>query len=203
MHNQTAIHLKSCRKSMASPYPRVFQLLAIMSVISGFLAMNAPGLAISMGIYIVLKSALSIITVRLLKLLNKQLKKSYPEVSKLLLKVEYELNKFRKLPWLAFFLGGGVWSTLASPAQAQFLNGAQTFFTTSFPAADPAVIALIFNVLRGLLLLYLAIALILVVNAARNDQDWQNAAKLPMIVMLVVVVGDVLTGMIVGTAPTP
>ena len=62
-------------------------------------------------------------------------------------------------------------------------------------------IALFFNVLRALFLLYLGISLVRIVNAARNDEDWQNLARTPLIISVTIVVGDILTGLITGNAP--
>ncbi|MDX2096731.1 MAG: hypothetical protein SFW36_03060 [Leptolyngbyaceae cyanobacterium bins.59] len=86
------------------------------------------------------------------------------------------------------------------PAQAQFMGKAQNFFEdfTRQAGVDKAVTDLVFNTLRGLFLLYLGIALIRVVQAARNDEDWQTLARTPLIIVVAVVVADVLTGFIVG-----
>lgn len=91
---------------------------------------------------------------------------------------------------------------MATPANAQFFNGAQEFMTQAFGNAGGTditpVIEIIFNVLRGLMLIYLGVSLIRVVQAARNDEDWQTLARTPMIIMVAVVVADILTGFIVG-----
>ena len=50
-------------------------------------------------------------------------------------------------------------STLSGPAQAAFYSAAENFFASSFPEAATAI-PIIFNVLRALLLIYLAVALI-------------------------------------------
>jgi hypothetical protein len=69
--------------------------------------------------------------------------------------------------------------------------------TGQFPNAEQ-VIPLVFNVLRGLFVLYLGISLVRVVQAARQDDDWQNLARTPLIILIAVSMGDILAGMIVG-----
>ena len=100
--------------------------------------------------------------------------------------------------WLDYF---------ATPAQAQFFKGAEDFFIRSFGNqqgdgtntnnAQPAV-SLIFNVLRAIYLLYIAVALIGVINAVRKDEDWQTIARTPLLVIVAVTIADVLTGFIIG-----
>ncbi len=96
--------------------------------------------------------------------------------------------------WLDYF---------AAPAQAQFFGKAEDFFkNTLTQGADagntqPAV-SLVFNVLRALYLLYIAVALIGVVNAVRKDEDWQTVARTPLLVVVAVTIADVLTGFIIG-----
>lgn len=92
----------------------------------------------------------------------------------------------------------------SAPADAQFFNNAQTWMNTAFGNAagngqTQAVIKLFFNVLRGLFLLYVGISLVRVVQAARNDEDWQTLARTPLIIVLAVFVGDLVTGLIIGT----
>lgn len=89
----------------------------------------------------------------------------------------------------------------AAPANAQFMNNAEEFFKNADyfgEVADSPVIGFIFAILRGLFLLYLGIALVQVVQKARNDEDWQTIARTPIIVAITVVVGDVLAGLVVG-----
>ncbi|KAB8333857.1 hypothetical protein SD80_011395 [Scytonema tolypothrichoides VB-61278] len=87
-----------------------------------------------------------------------------------------------------------------APANAQFMNNAETFFKNAsyFPGIDAKVIGFIFAVLRGLFLIYLGIGLVRVVQAARNDEDWQTIARTPIIVAITVVVGDILAALVVG-----
>ena len=83
---------------------------------------------------------------------------------------------FRRKAWR--FLGLGLlWliTLLAYPAQAQFFGDAETWMTTNFGTAAGDAIPLVFNVLRGLFLLYVGISLVRVINSARNDEDWVRA----------------------------
>ena len=88
-----------------------------------------------------------------------------------------------------------------APANAQFMNNAETFFKNAsyFPSVDTKVVGFIFAVLRGLFLIYLGIGLVRIVQAARNDEDWQTLARTPIIVAITVVIGDILAGLVVGT----
>ena len=87
---------------------------------------------------------------------------------------------------------------LAYPAQAQFFGNAETWMTTNFGTAAGDAIPLVFNVLRGLFLLYVGISLVRVINSARNDEDWQTIARTPLIIIIAVTAGDVLTTLITG-----
>ncbi|MBE9210325.1 hypothetical protein IQ244_28255 [Nostoc sp. LEGE 06077] len=98
--------------------------------------------------------------------------------------------------WLDYF---------AAPAQAQFFGKAEKFFknnltagTTTNSAGTDTAVSLIFNVLRGIYLLYIAVSLIGVINAVRKDEDWQSIARTPLLVVLAVTIADVLTGFIIG-----
>ncbi|WP_414756436.1 hypothetical protein [Anabaena sp. CCY 9910] len=95
----------------------------------------------------------------------------------------------------------------SAPANAQFFNGAQTWMKTAFtPASGGAgttigtVIDLFFNVLRGLFLLYVGISLVKIIQAARADEDWQSLSRTPLIIVLAVFCGDLITTLIIGTS---
>nr|WP_238553730.1 hypothetical protein [Fortiea contorta] len=97
--------------------------------------------------------------------------------------------------WLDYFV---------DPAQAQFFRKAEDFFknnlapgTNASGNAQPAV-SLVFNVLRAIYLLYIAISLVGVVNALRKDEDWQSVVRTPLLVVVAVTVADVLTGFVIG-----
>jgi uncharacterized membrane protein len=90
----------------------------------------------------------------------------------------------------------------ANPATAQFFSKAETFFKNNL--ADPSqtgatnAVSLVFNVIRALYLLYIAVSLVGVVNAVRKDEDWQVVARTPLLVVIAVTVADVLTSFITG-----
>lgn len=94
-----------------------------------------------------------------------------------------QYRRFRgSLRWLPRFVvvGGvvmlaAVWlNYFALPANAQFFGSAEDFFSGSL-GVDASVTATVFNVLRALYILYLAVAFIGVVNAVRQDEDWVRA----------------------------
>ncbi|WP_414550898.1 hypothetical protein [Anabaena sp. CCY 0017] len=97
--------------------------------------------------------------------------------------------------WLDYF---------ATPVYAQFFGRAEDFFRNTLTQgtgdsnnSQPAV-SLIFNVLRAIYLLYIAVSLIGVINAVRKDEDWQSIARVPLLVVVAVTVADVLTGFVIG-----
>lgn len=108
-------------------------------------------------------------------------------------------NGLKRKAWRLLGLGL-LWlvTLLAYPAQAQFFGGAETWMTTNFGTAAGDAIPLVFNVLRGLFLLYVGISLVRVINSARNDEDWQTIARTPLIIIIAVTAGDVLTTLITG-----
>ncbi|BDA76037.1 unknown protein (plasmid) [Calothrix sp. PCC 7716] len=111
---------------------------------------------------------------------------------------KYGINVYTVL----FCLVGAVFllDMATAPANAQFFNKAEAFFKNQayFPGIEPTVVGFIFAILRGLFLLYLGIALVQVVQKARNDEDWQTIARTPIIVAITVVVGDTLAGLVTG-----
>ncbi|NUN67206.1 hypothetical protein HCU40_21270 (plasmid) [Pseudanabaena biceps] len=84
------------------------------------------------------------------------------------------------------------------PAQAQFFNKTQTWMTGAIPGIDTGLVSLIFNVLRSLFVIYLGIGLVKVIQSARNDDDWQQMARTPLILVVTVTMGDILAGIITG-----
>lgn len=86
---------------------------------------------------------------------------------------------------------------LSTPAQAQFFQSAESWMTGQFAGAGETI-PLAFNVLRGLFILYLGISLVRVIQAARQDEDWTNLARTPMIILIAVTMGDVLANLIIG-----
>ncbi|NJO60329.1 MAG: hypothetical protein HC836_19270 [Richelia sp. RM2_1_2] len=85
-----------------------------------------------------------------------------------------------------------------APAKAQFFQAAQEWMGGAFEGIDETVVELFFNVLRAIFLLYLGISIVKVVQAARQEEDWQNLARTPFIIVVAVVTADIITGMIVG-----
>ncbi len=105
---------------------------------------------------------------------------------------------------IAFVLAAFWLDYFAAPAQAQFFGKAEDFFKNTLTegsndSGTNAAVGLVFNVLRALYLLYIAVALIGVVNAVRQDEDWQNIARTPLLVVVAVTIADVLTGFIIGS----
>jgi hypothetical protein len=85
----------------------------------------------------------------------------------------------------------------ATPAQAQFFQSAEDFFNTTFTSSGAAV-PIVFNTLRALYIVYLAVAFIGVFNSVRQDEDWVSAARTPILVVITVTLADILTGLITG-----
>lgn len=83
------------------------------------------------------------------------------------------------------------------PASAQFFGNAETFFNDSFEVGGDAI-PLVFAALRALYILYLAVSFIGVINAVRQDEDWQTVARTPALIVVVITLADVLTGLITG-----
>ncbi|MCV3215612.1 hypothetical protein OGM63_19195 [Plectonema radiosum NIES-515] len=108
-------------------------------------------------------------------------------------------NRRYKIATVLFTLVGALFllDALSTPANAQFFQGAETWMTGEFTSAGEAI-PLVFNVLRGLFLLYLGISLVKVIQAARQDEDWQNLARTPMIILIAITMGDILASLIVG-----
>lgn len=114
-------------------------------------------------------------------------------------------NKSR-CQWLLLFLGAGaigwgVFNILSLPANAQFLQGAESFFSTTFTDSASAITT-VFGSLRALYLIYLFVSFIGVFNAVRQDEDWLAAARTPAIVVISVTLVDVLTALITGGGVT-
>ncbi|WP_245602633.1 hypothetical protein [Gloeothece verrucosa] len=61
-------------------------------------------------------------------------------------------------------------------------QNAEEFFNTTFTSSG-AAIPLVFNTLRALYIVYLAVAFIGVFNSVRQDEDWVAAARTPILVV--------------------
>lgn len=107
----------------------------------------------------------------------------------------------KQIPWMALGVGGGAWLSAAMPSSALFLQAAQDYvqqiFSVSGAVGVDTFVPLIFGVLRVIFIIYIGIALVRVINAFRNDEDWSTAARVPLIVVLCIVIGDALSTMIV------
>lgn len=91
---------------------------------------------------------------------------------------------------------------MSLPALAQFFGKAENFFKNTLTQGSQGgagdAVSLVFNVLRALYLLYIAVALIGVINAVRQDEDWQVVARTPLLVVIAVTIADVLTSFVIG-----
>jgi hypothetical protein len=105
----------------------------------------------------------------------------------------------KDVPWVKISaIGFGSWIAAAAPSLA-FLETAEQLVTGLFTqtggqgGADvTTLIPLLFGVIRVIFIIYVLVAIVRVVNAFRNDEDWATAARIPMIVVLCVVLGRVL-----------
>ena len=105
-----------------------------------------------------------------------------------------------KLPWLSTCFASGAWFSATAPSQALFFSTAEQYvqqlFAINGAQGVDTFIPLIFGTLRVIFCIYIGIALIRVINAFRNDEDWTTAARIPLIVVLCIVMGDALTTLI-------
>lgn len=95
-----------------------------------------------------------------------------------------------------------------APAHAQFFVQTENWLRGAFPingatggAGGVDIYGIVFNTLRAIFVLYLAVALVRVIAAARNDEDWQSLARTPLIILVTVTLGDILASLITGGAP--
>ena len=109
---------------------------------------------------------------------------------------------------LAFF-----WMVIMSDsANAQFFKKAETWMKTYFGKAIGGggggaggaggggdVIALVFNVLRAIYILYLGVELVKCIKAAQQDQDWQTLARTPLIIVVSITIADIVSTLILGS----
>jgi hypothetical protein len=183
-------------KHRFNPFSKVFRqklLKAMPWILSGTilaidLVVHAPLFVLGAGIF-------SFTT-----LLVKAIVRRVPALQRMLKALLIKLGvKDGVLPTLSAGVAGGTWLTVSSPSNALFFQAAETYFQSTFggsPAATTAL-PLVFGALRVIFVLYLAIALVRVINAFRQDEDWVTAARIPMMVVLCVVLGDVLSTLIV------
>lgn len=134
------------------------------------------------------------------------------EFNKLLTKIARGVNRGHiRAGAVLFLVMATIWflTLSAAPAHAQFFVNTEQWLRQSFPiggeggagaggAGGTDIYALVFNTLRAIFVLYLAISLVRVIAAARNDEDWQNLARTPLIILVVVTLGDILATLITG-----
>lgn len=116
------------------------------------------------------------------------------------------VNRRYRIHTVLFVIVGVIFlgDCMATPASAQFFTQTEGWMRNSFPMTGGAagggtdIYALVFNTLRAIFVLYLAISLVRVIAAARNDEDWQNLARTPLIILITVTLGDILAGLITG-----
>lgn len=111
--------------------------------------------------------------------------------------------KGKQIPWLTLGFGGGAWLAAALPSHALFFQAAEQYVQQIFQVQGAGgtnvttFIPLIFGTLRIIFIIYIGIALVRVINAFRNDEDWTTAARISLIVVLCIVIGDALSSLIV------
>lgn len=102
----------------------------------------------------------------------------------------------------------GITCICVLPADAIFLDRACGLLQDVFNGAQGTTtqglgaVQITFNMIRALFLIYLAIALINVFTAFRQQEDWQTAVRAPILAILVVVILDFITGLVVPSQTT-
>jgi hypothetical protein len=90
------------------------------------------------------------------------------------------------------------------PASAAFFVQAENYLKKILSVGQASgvttLVPLLFGTLRVIFIIYIGIALVRVINSFRNDEDWVTAARIPLIVVLCVVIGDSLSTLIVQGA---
>lgn len=83
-----------------------------------------------------------------------------------------------KMAELTACFAAGAWLSATSPTQALFFSAAEEYFNTLITGLDnttvgtAGVVGLVFGALRIIFCIYLGIAIVRVINAFRNDEDW-------------------------------
>ena len=100
------------------------------------------------------------------------------------------------------FLVGMLFVLSVEPAHAQFFQTTETWLSSKFNIGGGTgggnAVSIVFNVLRAIFVIYLGISLVRVIQAARNDDDWQQLARIPLILVVTVTLGDILAKLITG-----
>ncbi len=109
-----------------------------------------------------------------------------------------------QIPWMAAGFAGGAWLSLEMPASAAFFVQAEEYLKKILAVGQASgvntLVPLLFGTLRVIFIIYIGIALVRVINSFRNDEDWVTAARIPLIVVLCIVIGDALSTLIVQGA---
>jgi len=91
----------------------------------------------------------------------------------------------------------------AAPAHAVFFENARLWLNGIFLSTGNAAAALgvdmTVNVLRAVLLVWIALGIVRTIQAARNDEDWQTTARVPILATISIVVGDIVTSLVIPT----
>ena len=100
------------------------------------------------------------------------------------------------------FLIGMLFVLSVEPAHAQFFQTTETWLSSKFNIGGGTgggnAVSIVFNVLRAIFIIYLGISLVRVIQSARNDDDWQQLARIPLILVVTVTLGDILAKLITG-----
>ncbi|PZD70573.1 hypothetical protein C1752_10580 [Acaryochloris thomasi RCC1774] len=93
----------------------------------------------------------------------------------------------------------GFTALTTAPVRAQFLNGGREFFTTSFPDTTELT-NLLFNVLLGVYVIYIAVSAFRVFGAMRSEEggEWLEIAKTPLKIILSITVIDSMIALVVS-----
>ena len=91
----------------------------------------------------------------------------------------------------AFFMGQ------VPSANAAFYQNVEDWLGNTLLKDQKELVGLIVNVLRAIFVIYIGIAVVSVVQKIQQGDDWQTAARIPLVVVICVSMGDLLAGMII------
>lgn len=94
---------------------------------------------------------------------------------------------------------------LMQPVQAAFMTNACNWMGGALNASTNnaninTVVALTFNVLRALFVLYVGYSFVQVVKSARESEEWQTQARTPLLIIFSVAAGDFITTLLLPAA---
>jgi hypothetical protein len=127
----------------------------------------------------------------------------FPNESNFIFRLFAKIYRVSRFPGILLVAGLALYfvSFIATPAQAQFLNQTQSWMVSVFPQAQ-AFAPIIFNAIRLLLVLFIIFKAFQAVQAARNDEEWQNLVKTPLVIIVLVAITDITVGFITGAGGT-